>query len=270
MKIHNVTPNMQNINNTNKKKVAFSGSFSKGLTNASEKFFNLKRVGTMSLDLFTANAFVFLLGGRLISSRDKNEQRETLTRDIPTILAAVYGVPKVEEFAAKLIQDKKGFAIGEAVDPKKIFGKSRLEVANFSKLDDWYRYDDKLAKGFDSFSERLSSKGGNLKKIYSSLSDKIKNELSNFSKDNKTFMQELSQNAKLKQEIQNEFSKNEGNNALRLARRFKAIPKLIGFALTLAFIGIFIPRLNIHITEKINKNKTARENQESSNKPKSV
>lgn len=257
MKIHNVTPYIsQNLNKNNQsnKNVSFSGNPPNKLVSLSERFFNLKRVGTMNMELFVANAFVFLLGGRLISSRDKNERRETLTRDIPTIITAVYGVPFVESFAARLIHDKKGFAIGD----KK--GKYQLDVANFSKLDDWYRYDSKLegGKGFDGFLERLESKGGDLNKICSSFGDKIKDKLKDL-KNNTEFKDKLFNDKELKNDLITEFSKQEGNKALKLARRFKTIPKIIGFVITLSTIGIFIPKLNIHITEKVNKNAKRRE-----------
>lgn len=266
MKIHNVAPNMQNINSTNKKKVAFSGSFSKGLTNASEKFFNLSRIGSMTEHLFTANAFVFLLGGRLISSRDKNEKRETLTRDIPTILLAVYGVPLVEKVVARFIQNKKGFVIGEKQ------GKYGFNVSTFDNLDGLYKYDQNLetSTGIDGHLKRFDKFGGNIKKICSELNDGIKTKLGNFSENNTDFMKKLSTDETLQKEIKKAFSAAEGNKALDKARKLKAMPKLIGFVLTLASIGIFIPRLNIHITEKINKNRIPKENQENSNKPKSV
>lgn len=269
MKIHNVAPNVQNINNTNKKKVAFSGKASNYIISKSEKFFNLVRTGTMSQHLFTANAFVFLLGGRLISSRDKNEKRETLTRDIPTILLAVYGVPLIEKFAARQIQ-KKGFVIGEKE------GKYGFKVSTFSNLDDLYKYDKNLETStkIEGHLKRFDKFGGNIKKICSELSDDIKEGLKNFSSENGKFIEELKSDKKevikLKAKIKEAFSAAEGNKALDKARKLKAVPKLIGFVLTLASIGIFIPRLNIHITEQVNKNKTAKENQENSNKPNAV
>lgn len=271
MKIHNVTPNLNTYKNNqnvqNNKNISFSGIGSENkFIQGAQKFFNLSRGGTMTERLFVANAFIFLLGGRLISSRDKNERRETLTRDIPTIVTAVYGVPFVEKFAAKWIQDKSGFAIGEAAS--KLFSKSeksktKLDVDNFVKLDDCYRYDSRLdtGKGFDGFLNRFVDKGGSLKKTCSPLSGDIKAKLANFSDDNTKFLEELNkpEHKALKQSIKEAFSNPEGNKALSLARKFKIIPKIIGFVLTLSTIGLFIPKLNIHITERVNKKAKQRE-----------
>lgn len=248
MKINNTTPNMNQNLIKNNKNTSFKGNAT-GLAKIGKKFSELERVGTMTRELFVLNAFLFLLGGRLISSRDNNEKRETLTRDVPTIVIAVFGVPVIERFAAKQIQKAKGFAIGEEK------GKFQVNVASGEQLKDWYKYNEHLATGFEGFSQRLSDKGGNLKKIYSKLSEDIKGKLAGFSENNTEFIKTLSEtkNKGLKDAIKTAFSRPEGNKALEQAAFLKSVPKLIGFALTLSTIGIFIPKLNIHVTETINK-----------------
>lgn len=254
MKINNVTPNMSQNINKNNKNVAFSGKLGNVMSETGKELSKLERVGTMTRPLFVLNAFLFLLGGRLISSRDKNEKRETLTRDVPTIIIAVFGVPVIEKFVAKQIQKSKGFAIGEEID------KLQVKVASGEQLKDWYKYNEHLATGFEGFSQRLSEKGGNLKKICSKLSEDIKGKLTGFSENNAEFIKTLSEtkNNGLKETIKKAFSSPESNKALEHAAFLKSVPKLIGFVLTLSTIGIFIPKLNIHVTETINKKSTKR------------
>jgi len=246
MKITNATPNVKYLENA--KKVPFSGNAISNVATKSKQglrdLFVLERRGNFTRPLFVTNAFTFLLGSRLVASRDNNERRETLTRDLPTFVIAVFGVPVVQKFATKLLQQKSGFAI---TTPDK-------GLANKGHINDWYKYDDSLKLGFDGFTKRLVSLDGNLKKICSTLDDETKNKLKNYSENNDEFIKKLSQDKELKQTIANKF-KNGGNKALKQATFLKAVPTLVGFAITLSTIGIFIPNLNIHITEKLNSKK---------------
>lgn len=274
MRINNATPAINsNIQNTSQKP-AFKGLERFKPT----KLFTLDRQGPMSRDLFILNAFVFLLGSRLFTARDKkgpvndknepmpkdfngkikwaykrvinyfcekDEKRETLVRDVPTIIIAVMGVPVISNFAAKFVQKKTGFAICENV---------KKGTVKFNQLEDWYKYDENLASGFEGFSKRLSDLGGNLKKIYSSIGCDVKGQLKGLSNNNTEFMQQLAQKDELLKTIQNEVSKT-GNKVLKQASFLKTVPTLIGFAITLVTIGLFIPKFNIFITESIHKNK---------------
>lgn len=260
MKINNATPNVKYLSNNKKNNVAFSGN---PAGNTGNKFFKdlfkLGRNGAMTRELFTLNAFVFLLGSRLFTSRDKNEVRETATRDIPTIVVAVFGVPFFEKFIAHQFQKRSGFALGSPTENNKgVQSKCRLDVASSSQIEDWYKYDDKLAKGFDGFTDRLDKLGGNLKAIYSKLGKDTKEKLSSFSENNQEFKKQLSENKELKQTIADMF-KSKGNKAFEQARFLSNVPKILGLAITLSLLGICIPKLNIHLTEKINKNKTQNE-----------
>ncbi|MDD3435675.1 MAG: hypothetical protein PHC64_00830 [Candidatus Gastranaerophilales bacterium] len=266
MKIHNVSLNTVAKQTDKNKQVAFSGIFN-GTHNYIKDFFQLERAGNMSRSLFIFNAFVFLLGGRLLNCRDKNETRETLTRDVPSITLAVFGVPAIGNAVAKSLQDAKGFAITDEKDPgwiAKIFGKDHsYETAGYDKLKTWYVYDDNLTLGFDGFSERLSKQGGNLKEIYSSLSKEIKHRLAEFSDDNTEFLKKLneSDNKNLINELKT-LLKDGNNKALEKAAFLKTFTKLFGFILTLLSIGLFLPKFNIFLTEKINKNKKVLESEQ--------
>lgn len=258
MKINNSTPAVINNVQNNQKKVAF-GSNSNGLvtrgTDFLKKTFVQERQGNLSRGLFILTAFTFLLGSRLVTSRDNNERRETLTRDVPTFIIAVQGVPVIGNFIAKKMQKSKGFALIEDIKAKDI------ELAKNTQLKDWYQYDNHLNTGFEGFVKRLSDVGANLKKVCSSLNDDVKAKIANFSEDNAKFIDELSKDKTLKQTLETEFGK-EGNNALKKASFLKVIPKLAGFLITLVTIGIFIPEFNIFLTESINKNKARKEEKE--------
>lgn len=264
MKINNATPIISNNSNANNKNVSFSGNFVNNMISKGKDFFVLERKGPMTRNLFIFNAYVFLLGTRFITSRDRNEKRETLTRDIPTIFVAAQGIPILKKWVAEKIQKNKGFAIMEEGEKPKVSklltwliksDKKEMKIATSSQLKDWYQYDEGLHSGFEGFSNRLEGLNGNLKKIYSSLSKDMKAKLANFSDDNAKFKQELSKDKALKQSIEKAFKNPKGNEALAKAAFLKTIPTLVGFALTLGTIGIFIPKLNIFVTEMINLNK---------------
>ena len=114
MRINQATPMINNqIKNNNGQNTSF-----KGLPKGVCDFLTLERRGPMIRTLFLANAFGFLLGSRLITSRDKEEKREILIRDLPTIGVAVMGVPVVAKWVAKGIQKKSGFVIMEESEQK--------------------------------------------------------------------------------------------------------------------------------------------------------
>lgn len=259
MKINKATS--LNVKTNTNKNVAFKslGDFHPN------KLFEPQRAGNMSRALFLINAYVFLLGARFFKSRKviesnqpsvnnepkkrsiSNEQRETLIRDIPTILIAVNGVPFFEKKFAKVLHDKYGFAILKDKNSPKD------GVASGSQIEDWYKFDENLHGGIDKFNQRLDELGADLKKVTSSLSEEIKGKLSTFSNKNDEFIKKLSENQDLKKEITEAF-KGE-NNAFKQASFLQTIPKVTGIAITLALIGIGIPKLNIFITEQVNKGK---------------
>ncbi len=99
----------------------FKGSEVKSLgeitKNSFKNLVSLDRSGTMNRNLFIVNAFAFLLGTRLVTSRDNDEKREIFVRDIPSILIAVAGVPTIQTLSLKKLQPKSGFAFTD-VDKK--------------------------------------------------------------------------------------------------------------------------------------------------------
>lgn len=177
--------------------------------------------------------------------REKNEIRETIVRDVPTIIIAVSGVPFIAKKSAKFIQNKTGFAICENI---------KNGAAKYSQIEDWYKYDENIALGFKGFSERLKNLGGNLKEIYSSLDSNMKEQLKGLSDNNDEFIKQLNQKRDLLKILETEMAKS-GNKVLQQALFLKNATEFIGFGLTFILLGLCIPKLNIFITESLHKNK---------------
>ncbi len=277
MKISNNTPIVSNT--------SFKGSaklFKEALKQDSQNFFRLTPKGTMQRALFIANAFVFLLGTRLITSRDKDEKREIFIRDVPSIYTAVLGVPIISKFFTNILQEKSGFGLmktnpaPEKCELRKWFEnkfniknnaktlKTQDEVLSYAKLKLLYTYDPDLdvsGAGLDGFSKRLMNLNDkvNLKKIYSNLSKEIKEGIAGFENDNVKFLQDLAKKPEISGKIKEALS-NSSNKALDKASSLKTIPAALGFGVTLTLLGLIIPKLNILITEKISKNREAKKN----------
>lgn len=277
----NAAPVASNIyeNNTNTNSVAFTGkkinckdikdAFTKDSGWLPDSLLKLKRQGTMGGNLFLTNAFAFLLGTRIITSRDKDEKREIFIRDIPSIIIAVFGVDSIQKATANLL-NKKGFPIMIKKEEsgwimkglKKLIGKEDngdYSEVSYNQLKDWFVYDKNNPIGLEKFSKRLCHKdlGGNLKTIYSTLSKDIEKDLANCTT-NEEVISKFKAHKNIEEKIVEALS-NTKNNALHQAETLKTVPTIVGFAVTLALLGFFIPKLNIHITEKISKKRKAEE-----------
>lgn len=268
-------------NNNNPQNVAFKGDFINAFK--PEKLLELGRLGPMQRGLFVLNAFVFLLGSRLVTARDKkesktndqnlsfsertrnyirknNEKREILVRDIPTILIAVMGVPMLSKLATKGIQKSSGFAISEKLpaDPKKPQKAPNATDISYAQINDWYKYDDSLASKFKGFTQRLVDNGGDLKKIFSKLGDDVKAKVTSLDKQNalssEQFHAKLFDNSAESRELLNivEGAFKDGNKALKHAEALKTGTNVFGLISTLLLVGLCIPKFNIFLTEKIN------------------
>lgn len=248
MKIANLRQAPVQNNIATKNNVAFKGSFIEGLH--PKKLFTLDRSGTMSRNLFVVNAAVFLLGSRLFTSRDKDEKREVLIRDIPSIVLAVKGVPLFKDLVAKGLQSHTGFVIKEKGKDGAV-GKG--DATNFGRLKDLYVYDKNLdnSVGLEGFSHRLISFGGDLKKIYSELGDEIKEKLKNCT-NNDAVIGELKDKG-LAEKIKEALADAKNNRALKKAESYNSAVAMTGFACTIALMGVIIPKFNIHVTEMVHR-----------------
>lgn len=289
MKINNVTPVISNEFNNPNNNVAFTGHNIKPLKeivkDEFKSFFTLQRSGPMSRHLFCTNAFVFLLGSRLVTSRDKDEKREILIRDLPSICAAVFGVPFFQKIIENKLQGLDGIAtkklnnapgkselskwisvnlLNKDVKDLEKNQKQILEGLSYNQIKSLYKYDENLASGLTGFSERLSGLNDkvDLKKMYSKLSKEIEQEISTLkATNNKEFITELKSNEQLSGKII-EALKSDKNVLLRKAEFLKTIPIMSGFAITLTLLGIIVPKTNIFITETINKRRELKKKSE--------
>ena len=207
-----------------------------------DNFFKLERSGTMARGLFILNAFTFLLSSRIFTSRDKDEKRETIIRDVPTIIVSVKGVPAISNAVGKVLQNKNGFAINQ-----------NKSVASYADIQDWHTIDNNLKSGLDGFAQRLDSLGGNMKKVCSALGGEIKDQVKNLSDNNKEFIAELKNNKDLAGKI-TEALKNPNNGAAKQAAFNKTITKMTGFGATMLAIGMLLPKINIAITKAVHSN----------------
>lgn len=283
MKINSNFPPATNANNSNsndnKNNVSFTGSdksFKQIAKDEFNKLFTLKRQGTMSRGLFIANAFVFLLGTRLVTSRDKDEKREIIIRDVPSIILAVIGVPLFSKIIAKGMQKSQGFAItkldkdppkSELVswikDKLKIKSsdkvKPKLSELSFAEINSLYTYNVKC--GLEGFSKRLTDlgEGVDLTRIYSKLSNEIKEGIEKLKpENNQDLLGKLKNDEKLSNSII-EALKDGKNAAVKKAGFLKSIPAMLGFGITLSLLGIIIPKTNIFVTARINKKRALKE-----------
>lgn len=266
MQIHNITP--ASLKASDNKNVSFKGSgFQIRPKRLIETLFSPERKGNMSRNLFIVTAFTFLLSGRLIKSRDENEKREVLIRDVPTFIIAVQGVPLIGKQIAKYLQRKSGFAILDEQKinhdskwlqlPESIMKRKETQkvLSTSEQLSDWYIYKDSLKSGIEGFLGRLESKGGDLKKIIASLDlgDKVNGFFDSYKGNKADLISELVKDGR--GDIIKEAFKNPKNKAYEIAEFKRTTPKIAGFLLTLATIGMFIPKFNIFVTHSINKNK---------------
>lgn len=224
----------ENTENKEDKKVSFGGKLG--------NFAKLERGGTMSRGLFILNAFVFLLSSRILTSRDKDERRETIIRDIPTIVVSVKGVPAISNAVGNVLQKKNGFAINQ-----------NKSVASYAEIQDWHTIDKNLKSGLNGFAERMNTLGGNMKKVCSALGGEIKDQVKSLSENNKEFMEQISKNETLRNKI-TEALKNPNNGAAKQAAFNKTVTKMTGFGATMLAIGMLLPKINIAITKAVHKN----------------
>lgn len=248
MKINNTTPIVV-PSSTNAPEPPKAKNNAPSFKGGARDFFSLSKKGPMTRPLFALNAFAFLLGTRLVTSRDKDEVRETFVRDVPTILVAVFGVPALAKALAKGIQSKSGIAIMD---------KEKSDVMSYDEIKDIYKFDEKkLSSGFEGFSERLSSLNGNLLKTYSSINEDIKKGLSGFAEDNKAFMDKLFDKSKESNHVLDQIKealKDDKNIVLKNAMFKKTLTKMFGFGATIALAGLCIPKGNIALTNRLHRN----------------
>ena len=237
----------QNKNNT----PSFSGvqDIAKTAFEKAGEFCNVdSRNGSLSRTMFFLVATIFLLGGRFIKSRDNDERREVVTRDVPAIALSVAGAPMANKAMAYAVTKKTGVPIIT------LDGAKGFMNANFTsqkQLIDWYS--DLGKNPLVNFAETVNKHGGNLQKVFKKLgfTDKL-NAITNAT-DNNAILNAINdakanntEAYKLLEEAMKSLGKD--NKLLKFARNAQASVKIAGIGLTAAILGFFLPRLNIVMT----------------------
>lgn len=239
------------------------GSFAKTAFEKTGEFCNVdSRNGSLSRTMFFIVATLFLLGGRFIKSRDNDERREVVIRDVPAIALSVAGAPMLNKAMAYGVTKSTGVPIMTLGDKKNILSAS---LASQKQLVDWYS---ELGQNPTvNFSETINKHGGNIQKAFKKLgfSDKLNaiteaadnnsilNAIKNAQANNTESFKELEASMK---------NLAKDNNLLGFAKKMQSYVKLAGIGFTAAILGILLPRLNIVMTRKKYEKKAAEQNQQ--------
>jgi len=208
------------------------------------------RNGSLSRAMFFVVALLFLVGGRFVKSRDNDERREVITRDIPAIALTVTGAPMANKAMAYATTKKTGVPI-ITLDGKKGF--MNATFSSQKQLIDWYS---NLGKNpLVNFSETITKHGGNLQKAFAKLGFSDKLAKITTATDNNAILNAIKEAQINKTEafktLEEAMQKlDTNNNLLKFAKKSQAYVKLAGIGITAAILGIFLPRLNIVMTRK--------------------
>lgn len=208
--------------------------------------------GSLSRAAFLFISFVFLVGSRFIESRNNDERREVLTRDIPAVALSGGGVPLMTGAAAYAITKNSGIPVSTFKNKKSIFSAS---LASQKQVADWYSQLKDADNPLINMMDTLERHGGNIRKVMNKFGFKKELDAITTSSNNK----EIIEAAKLAQSNgQENFKVLEDlirnipvdNKVLKFAKNAQAYVKIGGIAITAGLLGWILPRLNILITNK--------------------
>lgn len=189
-----------------------------------------------------------MLGGRFIESRDNDEKREVITRDVPGVAIACFGAPMLNNAAAHIITKQSGIPIAELEGKSSSFKNAKF--VSQKQVTDWYSNLEKLDNPLVNFAETIERQGGSLKKVMKKFGFESQlNAISN-SSDNKTIIAAIkdaqsknSSNFKTLEDLVKNVSKD--NKVLQFAKTAQASVKISCILFSAALLGYFLPRLNI-------------------------
>ena len=215
-------------------------------------------------------ALVFVLGARLVKSRDAHERREVLTRDGVTVGSSFFAVPVVKNWMARGLD--KISKIPTASDNTKLFSLTDFSLDN---LKNWYSNADKMPEKVLTMAKNIRDRGGDVAKAFATLgeegrkniqvllagkehtSENIINALTDAAKKTKNFTVD---DGVLKPACDNLTKMlSAGDNPLvKAAQRLKALPNLASIVFVTTLLGWGIPAFNIYFTRNKLKNKGAK------------
>lgn len=236
---------------------------------------NIEANGSLTRLMFFIVGTAFMLGGRFFESRDNDEKREVVTRDVPAVALSCAGAPMLNKAAAYLVSKKTGVPIinaGNPDEPMFQFGKDKAtgeyshkfgkqgkilssSFASQKQIIDRYSDFASLDNPVVNFSETVNKHGGSIQKVFKKLglADKLKS-ISDSAKNDEilTAIKEAKANntdsfKELETALKNTA---ENNKLLKFAKKSHAYVKLFGIAFMAATLGFFLPRLNIITTKK--------------------
>lgn len=223
--------------------------------------------GSLSRYAFLFISFVFLVGSRFIESRNNDERREVLTRDIPAVALSGGGVPLMTGAAAYAITKKSGVPVSIFKGKKSILNSS---LVSQKQVKDWYSELKNADNPLINMMNMIERHGGNIKKVMNKFG--FKNELEAISKSKNNA--EIISAAKLAQEngaeafrVLEDLVRNipADNKVLNFAKNAQAYVKVGGIAVTAGLLGWILPRLNILITNKKYEKREKEQAQQSNN-----
>ncbi len=211
---------------------------------------NISSNGSLTRAMFFVVGTVFMLGGRFFESRDNDEKREVVTRDVPAVALSAGGAPLINVGVAYALTKKTGVPI---LDLGKKGNLSTASLSSQKQIINWYS--DLGENALVNFSETVNKHGGNLRKVFKKLgfTDKL-DAITNAAANNDIIdaIKEAQKNGT------DAFNKLEtamkglgaDNKLLKSAKKYHAYVKLGGIAFMATLLGYLLPRLNIITTRK--------------------
>ena len=211
---------------------------------------NISGNGSLSRGMFFAVATLFMLGGRFFESRDNDEKREVVTRDIPAVALSVAGAPLINKSVAYAVTKKTGVPIVTLGE------KGNLGSAKFSsqkQIIDWYS--ELGENALVNFSETVNKHGGNLRKVFKKLGFTDKLDAITDAVENKDILDAIKNAQANKTDAFNNLETamkglGKDNNLVKFAKKSQAYVKLAGIGFMAFVLGFLLPRLNIVTTRK--------------------
>ena len=214
--------------------------------------------GSLSRYAFLFISFVFLVGSRFVESRNNDERREVLTRDIPAVALSGGGVPIMTGAAAYAITKKSGIPISTSKKKDSIL---HAALCSQKQVKDWYSDLKNADNPLINLMNTVERHGGNIRKVMNKFGfgkelGAISTSLEN--KDIIAAAQTAQQNGSESFKTLENLIRNipEDNKVLKFAKNAQAYVKVGGIAVTAGLLGFFLPRLNILITNKKHEKKS--------------